>query len=136
MLHTCYKVVCSQISHFSALGIYPLQTLTKVEGVGQAVLRNLIALCQCRLLNALAVILHQSVEGIYQRTGLGCSGACQDIPGSRICGITIVVLIFQSITFLFQVFLSLCFIGAGSFELCPFFSQCSYIFCFDEISSD
>ena len=136
VLHSRYKVICCQVSHFSALGIYPLQTLTDMEGISQTILGNFITLCQCRLKNTFVIILYQTIIGIYQRLSLCLSGTCQNIPGRRICRITVVVLIFQSIAFLFQIFFSLCLVSAGSFQLCPFFSQCSYILSFDEIGSD
>ena len=136
VLHSRYKVICCQVSHFSALGIYPLQTLTDMEGISQTILGNFITLCQCRLKNTFVIILYQTIIGIYQRLSLCLSGTCQNIPGSRVCCITVVVLIFQSIAFLFQIFFSLCLVSAGSFQLCPFLSQCSYILSFDEIGSD
>ena len=116
VLHTCNPVVSLDISNLSALGIHPFNTLTDVERIGQAIVGHLITLSQCRLLNILHIILHQSVIRIDDRLVVHCLACSENIPCRWIRIIEIVaVRILQLISVVRQIFLHPLLIGSCTF---------------------
>ena len=87
MLHSGHEVICFYSIHFTSLGIGPFYIFTKVEGIGQSVIRYFIGFCQCRLQSSLYIVLHQSVIGIDDRIGICRTGSCKSVPCYRIARI-------------------------------------------------
>ena len=106
VLHTGNEVIGGNLADLTALGIDPLHALANLEGEDGHILVGLIALSQSKLLVVLQIVHHQAVAQLNQRTGVGLQVGVQSVPGLRIGGGGVLVLIFQGIAVVSQISLS------------------------------
>ena len=121
VLHAGNKVVSNNGSNLTALGVDPYKALTEGKGVNGAVFGNFVALSQCGLESAFAVILIQAVIGVDDCLGVSRTGGSQNVPSLRIAGIAHGEGVLQGVALAGQVFLYPILVGAGAPEFIPLF---------------
>ena len=94
VLHASNEIVSGKIGNLTTLRIYPLNALAKVEGIGKAVLGNVVAGSDGGLLSVLYVVLEKSVIGVYKELGVIGGVGSQNVPSGKV-GRVVVALLHQ-----------------------------------------